>query len=64
MIMDGDDKEDGTRNGIFGGRMPWMLTTKKMDDGDKEDGWRQQRCWKATWHFWGRNAMDGDDKEG
>ena len=39
IIMDGDDEEDRTRHGIFGGRMPWMAatprrwmaTTKKME---------------------------------
>ena len=40
---------------FFGEKVPWTVTTKKMDD-DKEDGMRNGI-------FWGKSAMDGDDKE-
>ena len=62
--MDGDDKEDGHRHGIFWGK-------SAINGVKKEDGWRRQRRWNKTWHFLGekvpsmvtRKKMDGDDKE-
>ena len=46
--MDGNDKEDGTRHGIFGGK-------NAMDGDEKEDGWQRQRRWMAT-----TDKMEGD----
>ena len=62
--MGGNDKEDGTRHGIFWG--------KSAIDGDKkEDGWQRQRRMNKTWHFLGermsstatRKKMGSNDKE-
>ena len=47
--MEGNDKEDGKRYGIF-----WE---KSAINGDKkEDGWQRQRRWNKTWHFLGEKC--------
>ena len=44
--MDGNDKEDDTRHGIFWGR-------SAINGDKKEDGWQRQKRWNKTWYFFG-----------
>ena len=76
--MNGDDKEDGTRQRrrwnttrYFLGRVclgrqhesRWMVTTKKMERDNGEDGTRHGIFKGKSAMYGNKKEMDGDDKE-